>query len=233
LTFTAALLAARVRPAAVILIAAISLTACGGGSSGGSDPAPSTPTPPTTTPPPSANRAPTISGSPATSAKVDQPYEFTPQASDADGDALRFEITGRPSWATFDPNTGRLYGTPPAGATGTSGDIVLSVTDGQARASLPAFTISVTASIGTGSAQLSWSKPTSNTDGTPLTDLAGYRIYYGRLPDAPSEKLEVANPGTTSATIDGLASGTWYFSIASYTTSGVESERTRPVWTSI
>ena len=228
MTFTRAL------PAALTLIAALLLTACGGGSSGGSDPAPGTPTPPpTTSPPPVTNRAPTISGSPTTSAKVDQAYDFTPQASDADGDTLRFEVTGRPSWATFDPNTGRLYGTPPAGATGTSGDIVVSVTDGQAKASLPAFTITVTEGAATGSAQLSWSKPATNTDGTPLNDLAGYRIYYGRLPDAPSEKLEVANPGTTSATIGGLASGTWYFSIASYTTSGVESERTKPVWTAI
>ena len=72
-----------------------------------------------------------------------------------------------------------------------------------------------------------------NIDGTPLTDLAGYRIYYGRLPDAPSEKLEVADPNTTSTSIGGLASGTWYFSMSSFTRSGVESERTRPVWTSI
>lgn len=179
------------------------------------------------------NRAPTIGGTPPTSAKVATPYDFTPQASDPDGDALRFEITGRPSWATFDPNTGRLYGTPPAGLTGSTTNIVIAVTDGQARAQLPAFAISILDASGNGSAQLSWSKPTTNTDGSPLTDLAGYRIYYGRLPDSPSDKLEIASPDTTSATIGKLSTGTWYFSIATYTTSGVESERTRPVWTSI
>ena len=235
MAFTPASLATRLRPLALPLIAALALAACGSGSSGGNDAGTVNPPPPPTTtpPPPVTNRAPTISGTPATSAKVDQAYEFTPQASDADGDTLRFEIIGRPSWATFDPNSGRLYGTPAAGATGTSGEIVVSVTDGQAKASLPAFTITVTEPAANGSAQLSWSKPTTNTDGTPLSDLAGYRIYYGRLPDAPSEKLDVANPGTTSATIAGLASGTWYFSIASYTTAGVESERTKPVWTTI
>ena len=187
------------------------------------------------TPPPSSggNRAPTISGTPPATAKVESLYDFTPQASDPDGDALRFEITGRPSWATFDPNTGRLYGTPPAGLTGSTSSIVIAVTDGQARAQLPAFSISIRDVDGTGSAQLAWSKPTTNTDGSPLTDLAGYRIYYGRLPDSPSDKLDIASPDTTSATISKLSTGTWYFSISTYTTSGVESERTRPVWTSI
>ena len=187
------------------------------------------------TPPPSSsgNRAPTISGTPPPTAKVESLYDFTPQASDPDGDALRFEITGRPSWATFDPNTGRLYGTPPAGLTGSTSSIVIAVTDGQARAQLPGFSISIRDADGNGSAQLSWSKPTTNTDGSPLTDLAGYRIYYGRLPDSPSDKLDIASPDMTSATIGKLSTGTWYFSIATYTTSGVESERTRPVWTSI
>ena len=219
----------RIARAALPLLAALALTACkddlfGSDGSAGNKSGTSTP---------GANAAPQISGSPATTAKVSQPYDFTPQASDANGDTLRFEIAGRPSWATFNPNTGRLYGTPPTGATGTFAGITISVTDGQATASLPAFSIAVTESTGTGSAQLSWSKPTTNTDGTQLTDLAGYRIYYGRLPDAPSEKLQIASPDTTSASIDGLSSGTWYFSIATYTTSGVESERTRPVWTSI
>ena len=112
-------------------------------------------------------------------------------------------------------------------------EVTISVTDGKARASLSSFAISILDADGNGTAQLSWSKPTTNTDGTPLTDLAGYRIYYGRLPDAPSETLEIASPDMTSATIGKLSVGTWYFSIATYTTSGVESERTRPVWTSI
>lgn len=220
------------RTVTLCLIATASLTACGSGSSGGNSPAPSTPTPPTSTPAP--NSPPQISGQPPGTAKVATPYDFTPQATDADGDTLRFDITGRPSWATFNPNSGRLYGTPPAGAAGAFGGITISVTDGKATASLPAFSIDVTeATAGTGLAQLNWSKPTTNTDGTQLSDLAGYRIFYGRLADAPSDTLQVANPDTTSATITGLSSGTWYFSIASYTTAGIESERTKPVWTTI
>jgi hypothetical protein len=231
LAFIPASLATRIRALALPLIAAVCLAACGSGSSGGNGPATSSPPAPTPAPTPPANAAPQISGTPATSTKVGQPYDFSPQASDANGDTLRFEIVGRPSWATFDPNTGRLYGTP--AAAGSFAGIAILVTDGQATASLPAFSIDVTEIVGTGSAQLSWTKPTTNTDGTPLSDLAGYRIYYGRLPDAPSDQLQVANPDATSAAINGLSSGTWYFSIASYTTACVESERTKPVWTSI
>lgn len=232
MAFTPTTFAARLRPLTLPLIAAIALAACGSGSSGGNDPAPGTPPPPTTPPPP-VNRAPTITGTPPTTAKVGTLYDFTPQASDPDGDSLRFEIAGQPAWATFNPNSGRLYGTPAAGNTGTFAGISVTVTDGQARASLPVFSIMVSENAATGSAQLLWTRPTLNSDGSPLNDLAGYRIYYGRLPNAPSELLQVSNPGATSATIDGLAIGTWYFSIASYTAAGLESDRTGPVWTTI
>ena len=34
--------------------------------------------------------------------------------------------------------------------------------------------------ISTGSVTLAWDAPTTNLDGTPLTALAGYKVYYGR-----------------------------------------------------
>lgn len=182
---------------------------------------------------PENNRAPTISGQPPSAIKVNQTYDFTPQASDPDGDTLRFEIQGRPSWATFNPNTGRLYGTPPVGATGTVAGIEIRVTDGLAKASLGPFSIAVAEDPGDGVAELSWTAPTQNTDGTPLQDLAGYNVYYGRLPDSLAESVQIANPAARGTTIGQLAAGTWYFAISVYTTSGAESERTRPVWKSI
>ena len=176
---------------------------------------------------PAGNSPPSIHGQPTTSARLQQAYGFTPQASDPDNDSLRFEIQARPPWATFNPNTGRLYGTPTAA--GTFSDITISVTDGRARVSLPAFSITVSeGSAGTGYAKLSWSAPMTNTDGSPLTDLAGFRVYYGLMPDALSERLEIADPAARSVLIQGLTSGTWYFSISAYTARGVESARTPP-----
>src|SRR5213076_2167295 len=60
------------------------------------------------------NRAPTISGTPATTATTGTAYSFTPTASDPDGDTLTFSIANMPPWATFSAATGQLQGTPTA-----------------------------------------------------------------------------------------------------------------------
>ncbi len=171
----------------------------------------------------SANREPTISGTPATSVNVGAAYTFQPVASDADGDTLTYSIQNRPAWATFNTSTGRLSGTPTASSAGEYANIVISVTDGTASASLPAFTITVKQSAN-GSAILSWQAPTENVDGTPLTNLAGFRIAYGSSPSSLSTIVELANPGLTTHTVTGLGSGTWYFAVRAYTTSGAESD---------
>ena len=78
-------------------------------------------------------------------------------------------------------------------------------------------------STGDGTATLTWIAPTQNTNGTPLTNLAGYHIYYGTSPNNLASSVQIADANTTSYTINGLAAGTWYFSINAYTSAGVES----------
>jgi hypothetical protein len=80
-----------------------------------------------------------------------------------------------------------------------------------------------------GIAELTWTAPTLNEDGTPLTNLAGYKVRYGQTPGALTTTRDIANPATTSVTIEGLSSGTWYFTVASYTNAGVESAPTGAV----
>jgi hypothetical protein len=170
------------------------------------------------------NNPPSISGTPSTSAKVGSGYSFRPAANDPDGQALSFSISNRPAWATFDTGTGQLAGTPPAGSSGTYSNVVISVSDGQLTASLPAFSVTVQEPTTTGSATLSWQPPTSRTDGSTLTNLAGYRIHYGTSPGEFTQKITISNAGITSAVIEGLAPGTWYFAATAYDTSGVESD---------
>ncbi len=175
------------------------------------------------------NRTPTISGTPATSVNVGAAYSFTPAASDPDSDTLAFGIANRPAWATFDTATGRLSGTPAAGDVGTTANVVISVSDGKGgNATLPAFSITV-AGTTTGSATLTWTAPTENDDGSALTNLAGYRIQYGTSATALTQTVQVANPGLTTYVIDNLAQGTWYFSMKSYTSAGLESAPTNVV----
>ena len=176
----------------------------------------------------STNSPPVITGTPPGSIVVGSAYSFKPTASDANNDALTFSIAGKPSWASFSTTTGQLSGTPTSANLGTSGQIVISVSDGKASASLSGFAITVTQSA-SGSAQLNWSPPLSNTDGSTLTNLAGYRISYGTSASALSQTQAINNVGLTSFTITNLSPGTWYFAIQSVTTGGTTSALSNPV----
>ncbi len=71
--------------------------------------------------------------------------------------------------------------------------------------------------------KLSWLAPTSNADGSTLTDLVGYMVYYRMDNDADqTHELDVGN--VTSVTIDNLSPGIWCFAIKAYKDSNIESE---------
>lgn len=76
---------------------------------------------------------------------------------------------------------------------------------------------------GTGAATLSWTPPTENTDGTQLTDLAGYNIYWGTTEGTYTNEINIANPTITTYVVEALAPGTYYFVATAYNESGVES----------
>lgn len=80
-----------------------------------------------------------------------------------------------------------------------------------------------------GSATLSWSAPTARTDGSPLTNLAGYRIYYGRMSGIYDYQIGISNPGILDYVVENLASGNWYFALAAYDSQGLESDRSNEV----
>ena len=169
-----------------------------------------------------ANGAPVISGTPPTSVMQGTAYSFQPTASDPDGNPLTFSITNAPSWATFNATTGRLQGTPTASNVGTFSNIVIRVSDGSTTTSLAAFNITVLA-VASGSATLSWTPPTTNTNGSPLTNLAGYRVYWGPAAGSYPNSVTLNNPGLTSYVVENLAPGTYYFVVSARNSSGVES----------
>ncbi len=94
------------------------------------------------------NDLPVIFGVPTTSLDQDTAYSFTPIARDLDtGDVLTFSISNKPTWASFNTATGALTGTPAGTDSGKTLGIVISVSDGTASASLPAFDIEVVSTI--------------------------------------------------------------------------------------
>ena len=90
------------------------------------------------------NRPPSIEGVPDTEVYVNSNYDFRPTAGDPEGDVLSFTINVRPSWATFDVQTGRLFGfVPDTAADDVTQNIVIGVSDGVNSRSLAPFSISV------------------------------------------------------------------------------------------
>ena len=88
---------------------------------------------------------------------------------------------------------------------------------------LPAFAIAVT-EVGTKSATLSWKAPTSNSDGTPVTNLVGYRIYYGTSATALTHSITINTVGVTTDVVTDLIPGTYYFALMAVNRAGIESK---------
>lgn len=168
------------------------------------------------------NRAPTMTGTPQSTVMQGTAYAFQPTASDPDGDTLTFTVANAPAWAAFDTATGRLSGTPAAQHVGTTSGIVITASDGTLTTALPAFSITVQA-LAIGSATLSWLPPTQNTDGSPLTNLAGYKIYWGTQQGTYPNSTTLNNPGLATYVVEGLAPGTYFFVATAINTVGAES----------
>ncbi|RJE73577.1 hypothetical protein BGP78_18330 [Pseudoalteromonas sp. MSK9-3] len=89
------------------------------------------------------NDAPNIAGTPATTVRQGNTYTFTPSVTDIDSTQFSYTIANKPTWANFDSTTGTLSGTPARGDVGISNNIVITVSDQELTASLPAFAIEV------------------------------------------------------------------------------------------
>jgi hypothetical protein len=202
---------------AVAALATIVTAGCGGGDGGSKSGTQSSPTPGA-----GANSPPTIQGTPISSVLAGQQYSFQPSATDPNGDSLTFTVANLPRWAAFSTSTGRVSGTPTSSDVGSYGGITITVSDGSASVSLVAFSITVT-EVATGSATLSWTPPTQNSDGSALTDLAGYQIHYGSSESNLSQFVSVANGSLSTYVIDNLTPGTWYFAVAAVNSRGVSS----------
>jgi hypothetical protein len=67
---------------------------------------------------------------------------------------------------------------------------------------------------------VSWTKPTTNSDGSALTDISGYQVVYGTSATNLSQSMSIAGASTTSALIGGLTSGTYYVAVRTVNSSG-------------
>jgi hypothetical protein len=81
----------------------------------------------------------------------------------------------------------------------------------------------------TGSTTLSWSAPTGNEDGTTLTDLAGYKIYWGTTPGTYPNSVTIRDKDAATYTVENLFPGTYEFVATSFNSTGAESRFSAPI----
>jgi hypothetical protein len=121
-------------------------------------------------------------------------------------------------------SNGNLSGTPTINDEGTTAHITITASNATSSVSITPFTIQVKApAAGTSTATLSWAAPTENTDGSPVTDLAGYYIIYGTNPNELTNTITVTDAATTTFEIHGLPQGTYYFAVVAFNSAGLDS----------
>ena len=80
------------------------------------------------------------------------------------------------------------------------------------------------------SVSLEWDSPTQDALGRPLTDLAGYRLYYSPSPlPAGSEVFRLDLGLDTRVTVAGLPAGPYSFAVTAVDHDGNESDLSAPL----
>ena len=162
-----------------------------------------------------------ISGAPNRQVIANQSYWFRPTARGAAGAVMKFGISNKPPWSVVNSATGEVMGTPQSTDVGAYHGVTVTVTAGTQMRAL-SFDIEVV-QVGTNSLMISWLAPTENEDGTPLTNLAGYRIRYGIQSGNYSSEVKIDNAGLATYVINGLAAGTYYLVLSAVNANGGES----------
>jgi hypothetical protein len=155
-----------------------------------------------------------ILGLMAASAQAQTAPTVTLTASPTSGNG---SVTPTLTWSS----TGATTCTASGGWTGTK---ALSGTETVA-ATTVTKTYTLTCSVPDGSATVSWAAPTTNTDGTPLTNLAGFKVYHALTSAgvATAVPTVINSPTTTTFSATGLAVGTHFYGATAFNTLGAES----------
>jgi len=154
---------------------------------------------------------------------------------DPESDTLRFTAVNLPTWASLDPASGRISGTPGPTDEGVYESISITVADATHQVVTAPFSITVkpALALGSGVALLRWELPPSKVNGEPLDDLAGYRILYGRSSSDLDHSVLITDPATTSYQFSTLTPGVWYFAVVAFNFLGLEGPPTTLVSKSI
>lgn len=143
----------------------------------------------------------------------------------------------RVSWANDRGGEGIANGTESWQAAGIAlelGENTVTITAEDAAGKIASKNIMINRESGeNGAVTLSWDAPTARVDGTPLTNLAGYRIFYGRMSGTYDYQIEIGNPGVSTYIVDDLVPGDWFFALAAYDSDGLLSDHSNEAFREI
>lgn len=132
------------------------------------------------------------------------------------------------------PATAAAVGTTDRGSTNGAGGAIASgatptnTGTGTGTVGTTPTTGTTNAGTGSGGVTVAWQAPQYNEDGTPLLDLAGFRIRHGMTYGSYTSQINVDNPGATSHRVQGLRPGLYYFVVSAVDREGQEGEPSRP-----
>jgi len=183
----------------------------------------------------SSNAPPIITLAAVADAQVGATFDYQPVAQDPEHDALRFTAVNLPGWASLDPTSGHISGTPAANDAGLYESISITAADATHQVATAPFSITVNPApeSGSGVASLQWEVPPSKVSGEPLDDLAGYRILYGRSSSDLDQSVFITDPAVTRYQFSKLTPGIWYFAVVAVSANGLEGPPTTPTAKSI
>ncbi len=233
--------AARIRIRGFVVFLLVVAAGCGGGGGGGSaDRAvpPSAPqAAPDPVPPPAAEPPPDPAPDPGAPPAAEPPPDPAPDPGAPSGPEPTVSLEAADkvvddgastqlSWTSSNADSCNASGSwsgprPLAGTAGTGALTSLSTftlnCDGAGGSAISMISVAVN-----GDVTLEWRRPTQNEDGSPLTDLAGYRIYYGDRSGRYADSIGLMTPDALSHAVV-LPSGDYFLAMTAVDTEGNES----------
>jgi hypothetical protein len=126
-------------------------------------------------------------------------------------------------------STGTTSSTPPQTVADTGSGTSTTTTGGSSGTTAPPTSTPTSSTVVT----LDWVAPTQNSNGTPITGLAGYKIHYGTASEDYTQVVSISNPSLSRYVMDSLSSGTYYFAITAYNAQGIESPLSGEITTTL
>lgn len=142
---------------------------------------------------------------------------------DPESDIISYAAVNFPSWLTLNTDTGQITGTPLAQDTGRYSDIRIEISDGTNVVIAGPYTIQVEKELF--SIKIIWTEVTQDINDNEIESIAGYKIFIKDSLIDNEQEVIVTGSSEVSHNIRRLAPGTYHLSVASFLTSGLESER--------